>query len=307
MPYVGTKFAAAATPSGQFIGRYAGISGMHNLNDPVDTNFEMTEIAFQYGVTRQDLGKPIVASHTVDIGTSVNLHDVDLTSLARWISNQAAWTTTSFYFGYDFTTPPLLDGVRIASSTNLNLCPTQLSVMQSTDRNNWCLVASSLVPAIPGGPEAYGALLPFVTLTPPGAKRYWRLTNWNMLEAGSPQEMWISEVALYVGTTNVNSLATITDTHASYAAGSLANLLDGNAATTAQISNANIGTFRWDFGGSPQAVDGLRFGSGASIAKYPKRVDLQWSNDGSSWNFAGRLMVLQYPGDNNAGVVVRLY
>jgi len=114
------------------------------------------------------------------------------------------------------------------------------------------------------------------------AHQYWRLTGFQV--AGGFLEM--TEFQFMSGATNVNSSATLTSSDVPDF-GAVTDLVDGNLGTRAYWTDtvAEGGGFfiRWDFGGSPPAVDGFRMAGESNATRYPSTVTVESSDDGTSW------------------------
>lgn len=128
------------------------------------------------------------------------------------------------------------------------------------------------------------------------SSRYWRLVGLRSAAGGS---LTLSEVALRVGGTRVDTSATLTCSHTP-TGGSLANLYDANLATTCTFSSAQYSAagfyLQWDFG-STQTLDEIMFGSGSSSAEFVYGYTLQYLS-GSTWVPASRVRGISYPGAN---------
>lgn len=117
------------------------------------------------------------------------------------------------------------------------------------------------------------------------AARYWRLQG--IETYGYKADLELSELALYEGATRVDGSATLTSTVAPVS-GLLADLKDGDLATTARFLGADVFSpgfsINWDFGaGVIKDISKLQIGSGPSDWRWMYQFSLRSSNDGETW------------------------
>jgi hypothetical protein len=126
--------------------------------------------------------------------------------------------------------------------------------------------------------------------------RYWRAVNF--LVDGSFLE--ISELRLYESGSAIDGSVTLTASDA-VDGGSLSNLNDTVLSTRAYwvAATAEAGGFyiEWDFG-TNASPDALRIGGFDTTDRYPTDVDIEYSDDGSSWTLQQSFTGLTYPGNN---------
>jgi hypothetical protein len=129
------------------------------------------------------------------------------------------------------------------------------------------------------------------------AHRYWRLVNVDTASVSGNFD--ISEVQLFDGA----SQQTVTTTTCSNVptGGSLANLTNGNLTNGAAWNYATVESFgfflMFDMG-SAVTVDGIKIGSMAISGNFPITADMQYSDDGIKWFWAGYFTTGAYPGAN---------
>lgn len=127
--------------------------------------------------------------------------------------------------------------------------------------------------------------------------RYWRLTAFALLDAGTLE---LSEAQAWAGATRVDMSATLSATVAP-SAGAVADLKDGSAAAPVvwplAAWSAPGFALVWDFGaGGEQDVTRLRLGAGGSAATFPRDLRLESSDDGSVWTVQADISRITYPG-----------
>lgn len=131
------------------------------------------------------------------------------------------------------------------------------------------------------------------------AARYWRLVG--IETYGYMADLELSELALYEGATRVDSSATLTSTFAPVS-GALADLKDGDLATTARFLGAEVFSpgfsINWDFGAGVTAdVSDLHIRAAASTLRFVHQFSLQSSSDSQTWLTVFIGLGLAYPGD----------
>ncbi|WP_250440394.1 hypothetical protein, partial [Delftia tsuruhatensis] len=110
------------------------------------------------------------------------------------------------------------------------------------------------------------------------AHRYWRA--WGMEPYDNGAVIELTEFQLLVGTTRVDTSATLTASNGA----SVAALSDGAAGYA--VSMPRGVALIWDFGASPQDVTDIRLGSSADQRRFALMATLQWSDDGALWTTA---------------------
>lgn len=125
--------------------------------------------------------------------------------------------------------------------------------------------------------------------------RYWRLTG---LETyGFRCALTLSEIGLYAAGVRqaITPTATVAPT-----SGSLANLADASASTTATFADVSQPGFsiNWDLGSAVDITE-IRFASGSSATEYLYAFTLQYSTDNTTWNAVYGLSRIIYPGANS--------
>jgi hypothetical protein len=121
------------------------------------------------------------------------------------------------------------------------------------------------------------------------AHRYWRA------RFESPKGLALSEFQLLVGTTRVDTSATLTSNLAP-SAGALANLFDDDTGTEATWPVSRVVQLKWDFGAGTADVSDIRLGSTLSREGFPSVVYVDYSDDGSTWLFSDAFGSLIWPG-----------
>lgn len=135
-----------------------------------------------------------------------------------------------------------------------------------------------------------------------GAHRYWRIINVDT--GGHTAVLEPSEFQMLAGGVDKTSLATKTASPVTF--GSLSNLFDGNLSNRVQWPR--IGTpgsnyidagwfLEFDFGGSPQAIDGIKHGQFDTATQDLERATLQYSDDDSAWTTLGTKTGFTAPGN----------
>ena len=128
------------------------------------------------------------------------------------------------------------------------------------------------------------------------AAQYWRI---NQCETYAGNDLVLSELALYAGETRIDGTATVSSTLAPIA-GVLANLADGNFATTATFAAHDVRlpgfAITFDFGESPQDVTAIGF-AGPTQAAFLHKFWLSYSTNRTTWiaAFEGQRRT-QWPG-----------
>lgn len=173
--------------------------------------------------------------------------------------------------------------------------PTVQNPVEDFDEGTWDVRLT----AVNGGGFDQEEKTDYITVTAAG-HRYWQLTRWSVFDTAN---MGMSEIQLIAAGVNVTALATKTSTTAPVA-GALANLFDGNLATDAYFTDDEVRGFsgpwaiKFDFGGSPQAITGLKFGAFNQPNRWPWAVELQYSDDDVTYTPYGHAdhEMLPYPG-----------
>lgn len=128
-----------------------------------------------------------------------------------------------------------------------------------------------------------------------GAHRYWRYVN--ILVSGSLME--ISELRLYAGGSAIDTGATITSSTAP-TFGSVNDLIDGNLFSRCYWAAGTVEDpafwIEVDLG-SAEEPDAIRIGGYDESSRYPTDIDVEYSDDGSSWTLQQSFSGLTYPGN----------
>ena len=125
------------------------------------------------------------------------------------------------------------------------------------------------------------------------AHRYWRLSS---LVAYGRGALSLSGLALLSAAGSVLDASVAPTASAAPATGSIANLRDGDASTSARWSSASALALTWDFGGSPVDAGSIRLGATNAPAEFPQQAVLFWSDDGSTWAREARFENIAFPG-----------
>lgn len=130
--------------------------------------------------------------------------------------------------------------------------------------------------------------------------RYFRIKACTVATGGA--NLTISELRLYNGGSPVDAGATVTSSSAP-AAGALANLYDGNTATTASWTKATAEGagfwIKWDAGvGNTMVVSAIRIGGATDSQEYFNGLTIQQSHDNATWVDVHAVSGLAYPGNS---------
>lgn len=132
------------------------------------------------------------------------------------------------------------------------------------------------------------------------AHRYWRVVN-VVVDGGGALEL--SEVRAYVDGALADAATPVAATIAPNT-GLVADLADDSAADACVWSAAQMKlpgwSLVWDFGsGNDVELSNIRLGSGATVARWPRSMTVQYSDDGESWVSAAQHTPILYPGGNS--------
>ena len=307
-----------STVYGVIFADYLGTTGWHNNaegnpnpGDPADVNFQIAEMAFMAGASRENSGIDEVTPLGWTSGSVGDITDDSFSTFVFKSSNLAAYRNNRWYCGFDFGTPRTdMDGLKFGANVNPHLLPIQCDVIQSSDGLNWSYVAHELTWTQPSA-GTYGTTESFSMEYPDaGAHIYWRISEIDNNDiSNGDMDLWVSEIAVYSGVNNVTSQATMA-TNMSFASGTIGQWFDSSTSTPivafAQLSG---GVIEFTFT-SATRVSALRCDASSGIqssSKYIHRCSLDYSDNGDDWTRAGRIAALTYPGDSTAGAIVRLY
>jgi len=135
------------------------------------------------------------------------------------------------------------------------------------------------------------------------AHRYWRADQIAPYGLGALE---LSEFHLLASGSRVDAGSTLTASSAP-TSGSLADLQDADALTTANWASATGLALTWDLGGSPADVDDIRLTSTVHWVRFPNRIRIRYSDDGSTWTTWTTFRGIEWPGVRTAtGSVSRL-
>jgi len=127
------------------------------------------------------------------------------------------------------------------------------------------------------------------------AHRYWQASAFEVYGAAALE---LSACHLLAGTTRVDVAATLTANFPP-SSGTVADLQDDSLSTVATWSDpvaVRALELVWDFGGAPQEVTDIRFGSGTVPARFPLVVRIRYSDDGLTWTTYTVFAGISWPG-----------
>ncbi len=133
------------------------------------------------------------------------------------------------------------------------------------------------------------------------AARYWRLVQ--VETYGYRADLELAEIALYEGASRVDGSATLTSALAPIS-GTLANLSDADAGTTALFSGADVAqpgfALQWDFGsGVTKDISEIGLTAASDRDNFVYDLTLQYSSDAATWVTRTRFDKIVHPGSGS--------
>jgi hypothetical protein len=137
------------------------------------------------------------------------------------------------------------------------------------------------------------------------AARFWRIIGISTRTGGG---LDLSEMQLYNVAARVDTLATLTLSHAP-TSGVQADLVDDSTASVVSWSADQLAqpsfSFTFDFGGSPNTVTSIKFGSGTDSLRFVYFCTLESSDDGITYTRSQSLRGINWPGESTLAEVSR--